>query len=355
LERHFPDATIAEDVRALDRLSRCDLVAAGFPCQDISQAGGTSGIRGKQSSLVKEVFRLIGAAKRKPRWLVLENVPFMLNLDRGRAMSFLTRELGALGYTLAYRTVDSRSFGLPHRRKRVILVASPSEDPRDILFADESGSEPKRRSVPTAFGFYWTEGNNGLGWAPDAVPTLKGGSSFGIPSPPAVWVPATARIGTPDVRDGERLQGFPKDWTAPADEVAGARKGTRWRLVGNAVSVPVAEWVGKRLSKPESPCTTSPTPLDRSRGWPAAAWGSNGKAYQADVSQWPVWVEVPRLLDFLEFPMNHLSPRATSGFLCRARASSLRFEDGFLDDVAWHLRQMDPDGVYPERKERSKE
>ncbi len=354
LERHFPDARIVKDVRALDRLARCDLVAAGFPCQDLSQAGGMSGIRGKQSSLVKEVFRLIGTAKRKPRWLVLENVPFMLSLDRGRAMAFLTRELGTLGYTWAYRTVDSRAFGLPQRRKRVILVASPSEDPREILFADESGSEPKRRSAPTAFGFYWTEGNTGLGWAPDAVPPLKGGSSFGIPSPPAVWVPATRRIVTPDVRDAERLQGFPKDWTASADDGAGARKGTRWRLIGNAVSVPVGKWVGQRLSNPETPRKSWGTPLDRSRGWPEAAWGSNGKAYRADVSQWPVWVEVPRLLDFLKFPMSPLSRRATSGFLCRARASSLRFEDGFLEDVAWHLRQVDPEGVYPERRERSK-
>ena len=38
-------------------------------------------------------------------------------------------------------------------------------------------------------GFYWTEGLRGLGWAVDSVPTLKGGSSIGIPSPPAIWDP----------------------------------------------------------------------------------------------------------------------------------------------------------------------
>ena len=42
-------------------------------------------------------------------------------------------------------------------------------------------------------GFYWTEGNRGLGWAVDAVPTLKGGSTIGIPSPPAIWDPLRAR------------------------------------------------------------------------------------------------------------------------------------------------------------------
>ena len=45
-------------------------------------------------------------------------------------------------------------------------------------------------------GFYWTEGLRGLGWAVDAVPTLKGGSTIGIPSPPAIWDPQDGSITT---------------------------------------------------------------------------------------------------------------------------------------------------------------
>jgi DNA (cytosine-5)-methyltransferase 1 len=310
-----------------------------------------SGIRGKQSSLVGEVFRLIEAAKQKPKWLLLENVPFMLSLHRGRAMAYLTRELGTLGYIWAYRTVDSRSFGLPQRRKRVLLLASRSADPREVLFADESGSEPKRRSPAKACGFYWTEGNNGLGWAPDAVPPLKGGSGCGIPSPPAIWIRSERRIVTPDVRDAERLQGFPEDWTVAADAVAGARKGTRWRLVGNAVSVAVAEWLGRRITKPESPQADFTACLDKSRGWPSAAWGSNGQAFRVEASHWPIRAEVPCLLDFLRHPTLPLSARATAGFLGRARASRLKFEEGFLEDVAWHLHKMERSGPSNGRKE----
>ena len=54
------------------------------------------------------------------------------------------------------------------------------------------------------------------GWAVDAVPTLKGGSTVGIPSPPAIWYPDDDYIGTPDIRDAERLQGFDAGWTAVA-------------------------------------------------------------------------------------------------------------------------------------------
>ena len=60
LEARFPDTPVVEDVRALDKLPRgTDLLAAGFPCQDLSQAGETRGIKGVRSGLIGEVFRLL--------------------------------------------------------------------------------------------------------------------------------------------------------------------------------------------------------------------------------------------------------------------------------------------------------
>src|SRR5262249_34656803 len=149
------------------------------------------------------------------------------------------------------------------------------------------------------------------------------------------------RIVTPDVRDAERLQGFPEDWTAAADTVAGARKGTRWRLVGNAVSVAVAEWLGRRVFEAEGLQARDSARRATPRGWPSAAWGANGKAFRVEASHWPIRAEVPCLLDFLRHPTAPLSARATAGFLARARASRLRFEEGFLEDVAWHLHKME--------------
>lgn len=104
------------------------MVSAGFPCQDLSQAGRTVGIDGSRSGLVDHAFRLVRRTQ-GPRWLLLENIPFMLKLDRGRAMRHLTAELEDMGYRWAYRVVDTRAFGLPQRRQRVILLASRTEDP----------------------------------------------------------------------------------------------------------------------------------------------------------------------------------------------------------------------------------
>jgi DNA (cytosine-5)-methyltransferase 1 len=336
LGAHFPGIPLVGDIREIDRLPHADLVCAGFPCQDLSQAGRTAGISGRNSGLVGEVFRLLETSD--PEWVLLENVPFMLRLERGRAMTFLTQELAHRGYTWAYRIVDSRSFGLPQRRKRVVLLASRSSDPRPVLFADQGQRRADHAEPEVACGFYWTEGIRGLGWAVDAVPTLKGGSAIGIPSPPAIRLPNSGGIVVPDIRDAERLQGFSADWTLPAVEM-GWRKGSRWKLVGNAVSVPVSEWLGSRLAKPLPWCESRREPVDGA--WPSAAWGRDGEAFAVDASQWPLDDSArPSLLDFLEYDTEPLSERATRGFLARASQSSLRFAPGFLDDVARHLERV---------------
>ncbi|HWA43036.1 MAG TPA: DNA (cytosine-5-)-methyltransferase, partial [Hypericibacter adhaerens] len=241
LSSRFPQVELQGDVRELNALpSGTDLVAAGFPCQDLSQAGQTRGLDGDRSGLVGEVFRL--ASKSRPKWILLENVPFMLQLRGGDAMRRIVAALEELGYLWAWRVVDTYGFGLPHRRERVFLVASREDDPSNILLADDQTLDrPKTRLGKIAHGFYWTEGRGGLGWAPDAVPTLKNGSTIGIPSPPAVLLPSGSII-KPDIRDAERLQGFAEDWTAAAETVV--RSGFRWGLVGSAVSVPVAKWIG---------------------------------------------------------------------------------------------------------------
>jgi DNA (cytosine-5)-methyltransferase 1 len=340
LARRF-SSPVHDDVRTLRALPQADVVAAGFPCQDLSQAGRTAGIRGSNSGLVEEVFRLLRRARRssRPTWLVLENVPFMLQLQRGRAMRYLVDELEELGFTWAYRVVDARSFGLPQRRQRVLLVASRTEDPRPVLFGVDADETHAEFNNDRLCGFYWTEGSRGLGWAVDAIPTLKGGSTIGIPSPPAIWDPQDGSISTPEIRDAERLQGFETDWTAAALDAPGVKRGHRWKLVGNAVSVPVAAWLAERILR-SSGGTPAFVPLKRGVAWPRAAWGHKGQVYSVAVSRWPVALPSTSLRAFLRFERTPLSHRAAAGFLSRAEQSALRFEENFLRDVSRHVRRM---------------
>jgi DNA (cytosine-5)-methyltransferase 1 len=290
---------------------------------------------------VSHIFRLLDSSPSSPGWLLIENVSFMLQLDSGRAMRYLVDELERRRFAWAYRVVDSRAFGLPQRRQRVILLASRDGDPRPLLLGEDSQPEERPFSTEYHCGFYWTEGTRGLGWAVDAVPTLKGGSGLGIPSPPAIWNPRTGEIATPEIRDAERLQGFEADWTLPSVEVEGVRSGHRWKLVGNAVSVSVARWIGERLTRET---TVKPIPaklLPRGVSWPRSAWGYAGKVYSPSASMWPVTNQRPHLSEFLRFPMNPLSARASNGFLRRAQNSSLAFQRGFLDAVSRHAARMD--------------
>jgi DNA (cytosine-5)-methyltransferase 1 len=351
LRERFPDVDISPDVTMLESLPEVAVVAAGFPCQDLSQAGGKVGIAGSQSGLVGHLLRLVDKAKKRPKWIVIENVSYMLRLNQGHAMRYLTLALEQLGYRWAYRVVDARSFGVPQRRLRVILVASHDEDPRDVLFADnvsDSAIISNRLQAPLvidtfgpnkidwsnkrSYGFYWTEGRIGIGWTTDAVPTIKGGSGLGIPSPPAIWVPATNLLGMPTIEDGERLQGFPVGWTSSATERVRS-EGIRWKLLGNAVCVPMAEWVGRRLRSPgkylperEKEFTTG--------SWPLAAYGENGKIKSVDLTVWPLLGSGQLLSEFLTQPLKPLSIRASAGFLARARLTDkINYSPDFLTSI----------------------
>lgn len=336
LDERFPGLKRHGDVRTLRRLpSGTELITAGFPCQDLSQAGKTAGISGARSGLVGEVFRLL--ENNRVPWVLLENVPFMLQLAKGQALDVIVAELERLGYDWAYRVIDSRAFGVPQRRERVFLLASKVGDPRDYILTDDVGVPEEPNPNGRAFGFYWTEGVRGLGAAVDAVPTLKGGSSLGIASPPAILMP-DGDIVKPDIRDMERLQGFKADWTKPAENAT--KRGYRWKLVGNAVTVDTAAWLGKKLATPGDYDSTNDPVLHRKGAWPKSAWGIKGERHRAFVSAWPLVTKRPRLEEFLKFPTEPLSVRATAGFLTRATRGSLRFPNGFLDAVRAHLSRM---------------
>lgn len=291
--------------------------------------------------MVDHVFRLL-TAQTIPV-VVLENVSFMLQLDGGSAMQRLTSEFEERGYRWAYRTVDSISF-VPQRRHRVFFVATRGDiDPADVLFVDDVEALDATTELNThAHGFYWTEGTRGLGWAPDAIPTLKGGSALGIPSPPAIAMPDGALI-TPEIRDAERLQGFPADWTLPAIKVS--RRGPRWKLIGNAVTVPAAAWLASRLKEPGQYDHSLDTAWPKTRAWPRAARLLDGERTAVRVSACPVRLVRPPLAQFLSHAGTPLSVKAAAGFLRRAEASSLRFRPGFLDMVREHVQEITGGGT----------
>lgn len=339
LAERFAGVPVADDVVELSAadVRGSDVLAGGFPCQDLSQAGRRAGIAGSRSGLVEHMLRLLDDGG--PSTLVVENVPFMLALDAGRAMSWLAASLEERGFNWAYRVVDAMAFGLPQRRKRVLLVASKDRDPRGVLLNEDHGAIARHDDGEVWCGFYWTEGNRGLGWAVDAVPPLKGGSGVGIPSAPGIWQRGQCRMATPSIRDAEALQGFARGWTDAGSLEGRKRTGARWRMVGNAVNVRVADWLGARLARDDG-YVPAGREFELGSRWPKAAWGIAGVGRRGvEVSDWPVALRISHLSDLVRDPQP-LSEKATLGFFGRLERSSLRYHETFMDDHRAHLEWL---------------
>ena len=130
LRRHWPDTPIFEDVTKLkgSEIGAIDLIAGGFPCQDVSITGNRAGLAGKRSGLWPDFQRLIGELR--PRFALVENVTGLLNGERGAWMGQILADLAALRYDAEWFSLPAAAFGAPHWRWRVFILAYPNSERR---------------------------------------------------------------------------------------------------------------------------------------------------------------------------------------------------------------------------------
>jgi DNA (cytosine-5)-methyltransferase 1 len=128
LAKHWPEVPCYDDVRTLtsERLAAdgiaVDAICGGFPCQDVSLAGGGAGLDGARSGLWSEIHRLAGELR--PRILIVENVAALL----ARGLDRVLGDLAALGYDAEWHCIPASYAGLRHIRDRVWIVAYPQRD-----------------------------------------------------------------------------------------------------------------------------------------------------------------------------------------------------------------------------------
>jgi len=253
LKRHWPDATIATDIRDLgiSEIPDAEVWTAGFPCQDVSLARGNhgrTGLRGNHTSLFFKLADL--AAERRPKVLLLENVVGLLNSHRGLDFAIILRELTSQGYAVAWRVMNARYFGAPQSRPRVFLCAWRGDYRNAVqtLFERTPGTKPG----PERTGFI-TECNDPATGA--KVPLVAycvsatSGRHTGLDWSRS-YVSYADAVRRPTPTESERLQGFPAGWTMPAEDYRPPARGLdseRYRAVGNAVAVPVVHWIARRL------------------------------------------------------------------------------------------------------------
>ena len=123
LRKHWPEIPIFDDVRTLNgrevEVGDVDVICGGFPCQDISVAGGQAGINGEKSGLWREFARLIGELR--PQYAIVENVAALLH----RGIERVLGDLAALGYDAEWHCIPASYVGAPHQRDRVWIIAYP--------------------------------------------------------------------------------------------------------------------------------------------------------------------------------------------------------------------------------------
>ena len=100
-------------------------------CQDLSVASGTQkGFAegsGTRSALAWEVIRLLKVGKAEgtlPEFLVMENVPAILNKRNIDEFKRLVKELEGIGYTSTYQVLNAKDYGVPQNRKRCFMVST---------------------------------------------------------------------------------------------------------------------------------------------------------------------------------------------------------------------------------------
>jgi DNA (cytosine-5)-methyltransferase 1 len=117
----LPPFPVWDDVQTFDGKpwqGIVDVISGGFPCQDISVAGGGIGIEGARSRMWKEMARIIGEVR--PKFVFVENSPMLTSRGLGTVLA----DLSQMGFDAEWGVMGADNAGLPHRRKRIWLLAT---------------------------------------------------------------------------------------------------------------------------------------------------------------------------------------------------------------------------------------
>ena len=300
--RHFPGVKIYQDATKInpEDLEDFDCLCAGFPCQAFSIAGKRLGFEESRGTLFFEIIRI--TKQKRPKFLLLENVKGLLSHDRGRTFAVILAALDELGYDAEWQVLNSKYF-VPQNRERIYIIGYLRGEPRPKVFpirenikgnnssrhkTQKDGSrirdqitgsvqtsptngaatmivEPKLQQlthpkyssdrVYDITGLARTlKANPSVSTGLYAIPVLLGfptsnGRLMKTHEEDTFTLTASAGQGLFDGKkvrrltplECERLQGFPDNYTK------GLSDNQRYKCLGNAVTVPVIEYIVERL------------------------------------------------------------------------------------------------------------
>ena len=216
---HFKEVKNYGDITKINghELPDFDLLVGGFPCQAFSIAGKRRGFEDTRGTLFFDLARILQA--KRPRLFIFENVKGLLGHDGGNTVKVIISTITELGYDVQWQVVNSKNFGVPQNRERVIIVGNLRRTPRPEVFPiglDETktsgrikqiigGSQGYRVYDPSGISTTLASEAGGLGaktglyavpvLTPDRIHKQQNGRRFKEPEEPSFTLTAQDRQG----------------------------------------------------------------------------------------------------------------------------------------------------------------
>ena len=142
---NFPKTPIKGDIYQINKnpknIPDHDILCAGFPCQPFSKGGHRLGFEDTRGTLFYEIAKIIN--HKRPEYLILENVPNLVNHDNGNTWNTISNVLKELGYIFSDLPTkfSPHLLGIPQYRERVFILAKNNRDYGHINICEISRPE----------------------------------------------------------------------------------------------------------------------------------------------------------------------------------------------------------------------
>lgn len=299
--KQFPGVPIHDDASKVqaESLPQFDMLCAGFPCQAFSIAGQRKGFEDTRGSLFFEIARI--AKEKRPQILFLENVKGLFSHDKGETFRTIIRSLDEVGYDAEWQLHNSK-YHVPQNRERVYIIGHlRGRRSRQVFPLGRISKETNEKVIPPENNIPVVNDKNGLREVQRATCLdanyWKGHDYHGartlifkslterrteeakairkksMQEDGVDWSPRRGKELVPRndelancltvgqtkehlITDGikirkltpvecERLQGFPDNWTQGISDTQ------RYKCCGNAVTVPVVQWIASHFEFPK--------------------------------------------------------------------------------------------------------
>lgn len=249
-----------------EEFSRCpetyrhtDLICFGFPCQGISIANRKAkGLSDSRSNLFFQAMRIVKLVV--PKWILIENVPRLLSINKGFDFAIVLQTMAKIGYGYQWRILDSKYFGVAQQRRRLFIIGCFGEKcPPEILFEQKSGIgdiEKDRKMEPVGLCISSRDGERQDPSSENIVASVIKASDYNN-QPIGQFGNENNLVARTIGTEQRGVAGRIWEQTYIAEtnpNGKGAIAGVpdrfhknRGIVLGNAVTVNVAQWIGERI------------------------------------------------------------------------------------------------------------